>query len=112
MAKKEKAKHRQWQHVPSPTRQEDSSAATDDSASRDIVERPDGFYWLAKEGLLEFGPYESYELARYASSTGEEEVAPVDTLHSAEREMGIVDWIDPQTGTIPEGSSPPHIDEE
>ncbi|CAH0355873.1 hypothetical protein [Aquabacterium sp. CECT 9606] len=89
MAKKEKAQRLQGLHAPLPTRQEDKTASTEDSASRDIVERPDGFYWLATEGLLEFGPYESYELARNASSTDEEDLA--------ERETVIVDWIDPKT---------------
>lgn len=90
-----------------------SQAAIEDSAPTDVVERPDGYYWLAKEGLLEFGPYETFELANSArESTSEEALAPTETLHKAEREMDIADWIDPQTGSVPEGGSPPHIAED
>lgn len=35
-----------------------------------------------------------------------------ETLPELEREIGIADWIDPQTGEPAEGQSPPHIDDE
>lgn len=37
---------------------------------------------------------------------------PIETLPELEREIGIADWIDPQTGEPAEGQSPPHLDEE
>jgi len=33
-------------------------------------------------------------------------------LHEAESDIGIADWIDPQTGEPAEGQSPPHLEEE
>ena len=36
----------------------------------------------------------------------------VETLPELEREIGISDWIDPQTGEPAEGQSPPHLEEE
>lgn len=35
-----------------------------------------------------------------------------ETLPELEREIGIADWIDPQTGEPAEGQSPPHLDDE
>lgn len=96
-----------------PEKQKPTPDSVAESAASDVVERPDGFYWSAKEGRLEFGPYETYELASSArESSSEEALAPIETLHRAEREMDIADWIDPQTGSVPEGSSPPHIAED
>lgn len=40
------------------------------------------------------------------------EAEPADTLPELEREIGIADWIDPQTGEPAEGQSPPHLDAE
>jgi hypothetical protein len=78
-----------------------------------IMARPDGFYWSAPDGKQEFGPFESVELA-LADMTAAEERAPVpgETLQEAENEIGIADWIDPETGEPAEGQSPPRLDEE
>lgn len=35
-----------------------------------------------------------------------------DTLPELEREIGIADWLDPQTGEPAEGQSPPHLESE
>ncbi len=35
-----------------------------------------------------------------------------ETLPELEREIGIADWIDPQTGEPAEGQSPPHLENE
>jgi hypothetical protein len=37
---------------------------------------------------------------------------PVETLPDLEREIGIADWLDPQTGEPAEGQSPPHLEAE
>jgi hypothetical protein len=78
-----------------------------------IIARPDGFYWPAPDGKQEFGPFESLELA-LADMTAAEERAPVpgETLQEAESEIGIADWIDPETGEPAEGQSPPRLEEE
>lgn len=78
-----------------------------------IVQRPDGYYWQSVEGRQEFGPFESYELAREArDADSEESIAPGETLHAVEDEIGIASWIDAETGAPAEGSSPPHLPEE
>lgn len=41
-----------------------------------------------------------------------DDLAPAETLAEAEGELGVNDWIDPETGEPPEGQSPPHLDEE
>ncbi|MES2090068.1 MAG: hypothetical protein V4532_08845 [Pseudomonadota bacterium] len=86
--------------------------AIDDEVSN-IVERPDGFYWQAQDGHQEFGPFESYEQALAdRDAVSEESLTPVKTLHEAEQEIGIADWIDPETGAPAEGESPPRLPEE
>ena len=72
------------------------AAATDD---RRIVFRPDGYYWNADDGKQEFGPFGSAAAAladmRAADESGLE---PAESLQEAEQEVGIADWIDPETG--------------
>jgi hypothetical protein len=36
----------------------------------------------------------------------------VETLPELEREIGMADWLDPQTGEPAEGQSPPHIQDD
>ena len=75
-----------------------------------IVERPDGYYWQALVGRQEFGPFETYELAQTdRDALSEEALAPLETMHMAEQEIGIANWIDPDTGEPAEGESPPHL---
>ena len=78
-----------------------------------IVERPDGFYWLAPDGHQEVGPFETYGLAQAdRDALSEEALAPGVALKENEREIGIADWIDAETGEPAEGESPPHLQEE
>ncbi len=78
-----------------------------------IMSRPDGYYWRAPGSKQEFGPFASLEEALAdMQSSDEESPAPGETLQEAESELGISDWIDPETGEPAEGLSPPHIDEE
>jgi hypothetical protein len=78
-----------------------------------IVQRPDGYYCQAPDGHQEFGPFESYELAReHRDAVGDEALAPGETLQQAEHELGIADWIDAETGEPAEGESPPHLRED
>ncbi len=81
--------------------------------SPQIVERPDGFYWIAPDGKQEFGPFETAALARSDSEALDDEVpVPGETLQEAEGELGIAEWLDPDTGEPAEGLSPPHINPE
>lgn len=78
----------------------------EDDAAR-IVERPDGFYWLDPETSLEFGPFPTAAEARAdMESTDESGFEPGETPGEAEAELGISDWIDPETGEPAEDSVP------
>lgn len=77
-----------------------------------IMMRPDGYYWRAPNGKQEFGPFESLELALADRVTADEEAPePGETLQEAEDELGISDWIDPETGELAEGQSQPRFEE-
>ena len=74
-----------------------------------IVERPDGFHWIAADGKREFGPFATYEEAR--ADRDAEAAEGGQALQEAESDLGISDWIDPDTGEPAEGLSRPHIDD-
>ena len=91
--------------------QESAASATD--ALSPIVQRPDGFYWVARDGRQEFGPFDSAALARADRDRYDEQAPePGESLQEAEDEIGIADWIDPETGEPAEGHSPPHLEQE
>lgn len=83
------------------------------SLSDPITHRPDGWYWQTVDGKQEFGPFASYEDARADMRGGDpEDLAPGETLQEAESEIGIADWIDPDTGEPAEGLARPHFERE
>lgn len=64
-----------------------------------IVERPDGFYWQAREGGREYGPFATLlEAVQDMEEGGEAASEPGETLAEAEDEIGIADYADPDTG--------------
>lgn len=76
----------------------------------DIVQRPDGFYWIADDGVAEIGPFDSYEAAEADRDTPVEEgPEPGESLEEAEAELGMNEWVDSETGAPAEGQSPPHL---
>jgi hypothetical protein len=79
-----------------------------------VVSRPDGYHWIAPDGRQEFGPFDSIEaaLADMASSDEEGTTMPANSLQDVERDIGIADWIDPDTGEPAEGQSPPHLEQD
>jgi hypothetical protein len=86
---------------------------TVDGLNELIVKRPDGYHWTAPDGKQEFGPFDSYEDALADMQANDAEAPePGESLSEAESELGISDWIDPDTGELAEGLSPPHLDEE
>jgi hypothetical protein len=87
------------------------ASADADSISTQITLRPDGYYWTAPDGKNDFGPFESLALA--IADMGDDGLAPEpgETLQEAENEIGISDWIDPETGEPAEGQSHPRIEE-
>lgn len=69
-----------------------------------IVERPDGYYWIADGPMGEFGPFETYELAVADRDAGSEQaIAPTTALREAERSAGVADWTDTETADPDEG---------
>ena len=73
-----------------------------------VIERPDGFYWEAKKGEAH-GPFQSLaeaEADMLTDGAGDEEVEPAEGLQEAESELGISEWIDPDTGGPAEDSVP------
>jgi hypothetical protein len=76
-----------------------------------ITRRPDGYYWQAPDGRQEFGPFGSYEEAWADMHAGDPDAPePGETVQEAESEIGMADWIDPETGEPAEGQAPPHLD--
>ena len=87
-------------------------AVVDNGQGR-IVARPDGYHWLAPDGKQEFGPFETVELAQADMDAADERALdPTITLPEAEREIGIAEWLDPETGEPAEGPCPPYPEEE
>lgn len=79
-----------------------------------VVLRPDGYHWQAANGKHEFGPFATMEeaLAEMEAASSEDEAEPGESLEEAEGELGIADWIDPDTGELAEGQSTPHLSDE
>ena len=75
-----------------------------------VVERPDGFYWQAP-GLTEVGPFETYALACASRDAIGDDAMERSEMLQAERDIGINDWIDAETGAPAEGQSPPRLAE-
>ncbi len=77
-----------------------------------VLKRPGGYYWSLTDGGREFGPYDSFDEAQadMEAAADLEAPEPGESLQEAESELGIADWIDPETGEPAEGMSPPHLD--
>jgi hypothetical protein len=83
------------------------SAPQPEKVAGRLVERPDGFYWERSTGELA-GPYatraeaEADMLADGAAA----EADGTESLQEAESELGISEWIDPDTGGPAEDNVP------
>jgi len=75
-----------------------------------IVERPDGVYWQSKDGGREYGPFATLLEAVQDMEAGESTSEPGETLEEAENEIGISDYIDPDTG-VPAEDGVPRIED-
>lgn len=81
------------------------------SAAGRVIERPDGFYWERAKGDMA-GPYttlaeaEADMLADGAADGAAEGVEVPESLQEAESELGISEWIDPDTGGPAEDNVP------
>ena len=77
---------------------------TEDDSEARLIERPDGFYWQDKFTEKMYGPFptqaKAMEEMQYQEDGTYEEG---ETLEEAEAEIGMADWIDPDTGEPAEG---------
>ncbi|WP_294990162.1 hypothetical protein [Sulfuritalea sp.] len=73
-----------------------------------IFERPDGFYWQATAGEREYGPFATLVEAEMDLQCAGFDDGVAESLRDAENEIGIADWIDPETGE-PAEDSVPHL---
>lgn len=69
-----------------------------------IIERPDGFYWTDATTNEEYGPFATLlEVVQDMEYSADSDYEPGETVEEAEDEIGISDWIDPETGEPGEG---------
>src|SRR3954471_5568728 len=107
-----KAKHPKAAKSPAPkaaTARPAEAAAEEvlrDEPKRHVIERPDGFYWQAVDGSQESGPFDTLAEAEADLLSGGAQLGETDTLQEAESEVGISEWIDPDTGGPAEDSIP------
>ena len=86
---------------------------TETTASKEparIIEHPGGFYWQSAEGGEEFGPFATLSEAVADSEGADADFEVGESLEEAEDEIGIADWIDPETGS-PAEESVPHLED-
>ena len=75
-----------------------------------IIKRPDGYYWEAKPGELR-GPFDTREEAEIERVAGavpdsDGDFGAGESLQEAESELGLSEWIDPETGDPAEDNIP------
>lgn len=76
-------------------------------ATARIAQKPDGYYWLTADGKREVGPFATLEEAQFALRADEDsDLEPAESLTEAESEVGMADWIDPETGAPAEEERP------
>jgi hypothetical protein len=72
-----------------------------------VLERPDGFYWEDRETGAASGPFatllDAVNDMNYAPEGG---IEVGETLSEAEDEIGMADWVDPETGEPAEEQRP------
>jgi hypothetical protein len=82
------------------------AAKPEDVAGR-VIERPDGFYWERSKGDMA-GPYTTLaeaEADMLADGAADDLESP-ESLQEAESELGVSEWIDPDTGAPAEDNVP------
>lgn len=85
--------------------------AVENDASLDdrVIERPDGFYWESKKKGETYGPFTTLAEAEADMLSGGASAAEdleAEGLQEAESELGINEWIDPDTGGPAEDNVP------
>ena len=80
---------------------------TPESDRARVIERPDGFYWQSKDGGKESGPFATLlEAAEDMEYNADSDYEPGESVQQAESEIGISDWVDPETGELAEELTP------
>ena len=77
-----------------------------------VIKRPDGYYWEAK-GKDARGPFATRgeaEADLLAGGAAQGDFEQEGTLQEAESELGISEWIDPDTG-VPAEDNVPRIED-
>lgn len=85
-----------------------SRALRGEIAEEPILKRPDGFYWQKASGELR-GPFMTRAEAEADRLTGGEAAGDFEageSLQEAESEIGVSEWIDPDTGVPAEDHVP------
>jgi hypothetical protein len=74
-----------------------------------VIERPDGFYWESKKKRETYGPFVTLaeaEADMLSGGTSAADALEAEDLQEAESELGINEWIDPDTGGPAEDNVP------
>lgn len=74
-----------------------------------VIERPDGFYWESKKKGETYGPFVTLAEAEADMLSGgalAADALEAEDLQEAESELGINEWIDPDTGGPAEDNVP------
>lgn len=85
-----------------------SKASRDGLREEPVLKRPDGFYWQKASGELR-GPFMTRaeaEADRLAGGAAGGEFDAGESLQEAESEIGVSEWIDPDTGGPAEDNVP------
>lgn len=73
----------------------------------DLLDHPDGWYWVAANGRQQFGPFETAEMARAdRDRVSEESVNEAETEREAEQELGIDDAVREEIGSRFDNTDP------
>lgn len=72
-----------------------------------LIERPNGFYWQSQDGKEELGPFPTLlEAVQDMQARDDAQFEPGETVQEAESEIGVADWVDPETGEPAEETVP------
>lgn len=72
-----------------------------------VIKGRHGFYWQDRESGKIFGPFATVrDAVNDMKYDAEEQLEPGETLREAESEIGVADWIDPETGEPAEEQVP------
>ena len=108
MPRKAKSPHPKKQQPVEPPAPAEEVLDSGDLQDR-VIERPDGFYWESKKKGEAYGPFKTLAEAEADMLTGGAAAAEdieAEGLQEAESELGINEWIDPDTGGPAEDNVP------